>query len=135
MVFVCVSNAGKSQMAEALMRDRVGDAVEIHSAGTHPRTSVNAESAASVARSGASMAEATPKGLDPDLLRRAERVIVLGSDAEVAPAAGMRARVERWRTDEPSERGIAGDARMDLIRDDIARRVDALASELGVGRG
>ena len=71
VLFVCVSNAGKSQMAEALLRRRVGDAVAIHSAGTRPKpveAGVNAESAASVAEVGASMADATPKGIDPELL-------------------------------------------------------------------
>ena len=57
VLFVCVSNAGKSQMAEALLRRRVGDAVAIHSAGTRPKpveAGVNAESAASVVEVGAS---------------------------------------------------------------------------------
>lgn len=132
VLFVCVSNAGKSQMAEALLRARVGDAIEIHSAGTRPKGGVNAESAASVARAGASMAEATSKAIDPELLRRADRVVILGNDAQVEPVAGMRAEIERWDTDEPSRRGIEGDERMDLIRDDIAARVAGLASELGV---
>ena len=135
VLFVCVSNAGKSQMAEVLLRRHVGDAVAIHSAGTKPKApevGVNAESAASVARLGASMADATPKGIDLDLLRAADRVVVLGADAQVEPVDGMRAAVERWETDEPSTRGIEGAERMDLIRDDIDARVRALASELGV---
>lgn len=134
VLFVCVSNGGKSQMAEALMRAHVGDAVAIHSAGTHPKGKVNAGSAASVARVGASMDAATSKPIDPELLRTADRVIVLGRDAEVEPVEGMTATIERWDTDEPSTRGIEGDERMDLIRDDIRGRVEALASELGVAR-
>ena len=135
VLFVCVSNAGKSQMAEALLRRRVGDAVAIHSAGTRPKpveAGVNAESAASVAEVGASMADATPKGIDPDLLRTADRVVILGADAQVEPVEGMKATIERWETDEPSLRGIEGTARMNIIRDDIDARVGALASELGV---
>ncbi len=135
VLFVCVSNAGKSQMAEALLRRRVGDAVAIHSAGTTPKpveAGVNAESAASVAEVGASMADATPKGIDPDLLRTADRVVILGADAQVEPVEGMKATIERWETDEPSLRGIEGTARMNIIRDDIDARVGALASELGV---
>ncbi len=130
VLFVCVSNGGKSQMAEALMRAHVGDAVEIHSAGTNPKGKINAESAASVARAGASMAEATSKAIDPELLKRADRVVILGNDAQVEPVEGMRAEIERWDTDEPSLRGIEGDERMDLIRDDITARVEALASEV-----
>ena len=133
VLFVCVSNAGKSQMAEALLRAHVGDAVAIHSAGTKPKGTPNAQSAVSVARIGASMAEATSKGIDPDLLRSADRVIILGGDAQVEPLDGMKATIERWETDEPSARGIEGDERMDLVRDDIRARVEALAVELGVG--
>jgi len=134
VLFVCVSNGGKSQMAEALMRAHVGDSASIHSAGTAPKGKINAESAASVARAGASMDAATSKPIDPDLLRTADRVIVLGRDAQVEPVGGMTATIERWDTDEPSLRGIEGDERMDLIRDDIQNRVEALADELGLAR-
>lgn len=130
VLFVCVSNAGKSQMAEALMRAQVGDAISIHSAGTTPKGAVNPEAAASVARAGASLADATSKGIDPDLLRTADRVVILGRDAHVEPVPGMTATVERWDTDEPSARGIEGGTRMDLIRDDIGARVRLLAAEL-----
>ncbi len=133
VLFVCVSNGGKSQMAEALMRALVGDAVDIRSAGTAPKGVLNAESVASVARVGASMADAVSKAVDPVFLREADRVIVLGRDAQLEPVPGMRVGIERWDTDEPSLRGITGDERMDLIRDDIAARVRALALELGVG--
>ncbi|GAA4887978.1 low molecular weight phosphatase family protein [Tessaracoccus lubricantis] len=130
VLFICVSNAGKSQMAEALMRARVGDSAQITSAGTHPKGAVNQQSAASVARAGASMDGAISKAIDDDTLRTADRVIILGRDAEVQPVAGMKADIERWDTVEPSEQGVEGDQRMDLIRDDIQRRVDRLASEL-----
>lgn len=134
VLFVCVSNGGKSQMAEALMRAHVGGSASIHSAGTAPKGKINAESAASVARAGASMDAATSKPIDPDLLRTADRVIVLGRDAQVEPVGGMTATIERWDSDEPSLRGIEGDERMDLIRDDIQNRVGALADELGLAR-
>jgi pyrophosphatase PpaX len=130
--FVCVSNAGKSQMAEALLRQRVGDAVEIWSAGTKPSAKgPNQESAASVARLGADMSHATSKGIDPDLIGRTDHVIVLGRDAEVDLPPYAPGTLERWVTDEPSERGIEGAERMDLIRDDIARRVADLTGRLG----
>ena len=130
VLFVCVSNAGKSQMAEALLRAHSGDAITIHSAGTHPKGTVNTESAASVARAGASMADAISKPIDADILRAADRVIIVGADAHVDPVPGMKAAIERWLTDEPSSRGITGDTRMDLIRDDIHDRVQHLATDL-----
>lgn len=130
VVFVCVKNGGKSQMAAALMRLRAGDAVEVHSAGTRPGASLNQASRASIERVGGTFDGEHPKALDPDLLRRVDRVIVIGDEAVVEPVDGMRGTIETWVTDEPSLRGIEGDERMDLVRDDIDRRVRALAAEL-----
>ncbi|MDO5677025.1 MAG: low molecular weight phosphatase family protein [Propionibacteriaceae bacterium] len=132
VLFICVSNAGKSQMAEALMRKRVGDAASIHSAGTKPKGEVNQESAESVERAGATMEGALSQPIDDHLLRTVDRVIILGNDAQVEPLHDMLATIERWDTVEPSEQGIDGDKRMDMIRDDIAQRVDELARELGL---
>lgn len=130
VLFVCVKNGGKSQMAAALMRHHAGDAVEVHSAGTKPGTSLNALSADVVAEVGADMSGESPKPIDPELLRRVDRVIVLGEEARVEPVDGMTATIETWNTDEPSERGIEGIERMRLVRDDIDARVQALHSAL-----
>ncbi|SJN25252.1 Arsenate reductase [Micrococcus lylae] len=130
VLFVCKKNGGKSQMAAALMEQLAGDAVEVHSAGTHPGTAINALSAETVAEVGADMSAGTPKAIDPELLRRVDRVVVLGSEARVEPAVDMAGTVETWHTDEPSERGIEGAVRMRLVRDDIARRVRELHAEL-----
>lgn len=130
VLFVCVKNGGKSQMATALMRHHAGDAVEVHSAGTKPGTSLNALSADVVAEVGADMSGESPKPIDPELLRRVDRVIVLGEEARVEPVDGMTATIETWNTDEPSERGIEGIERMRLVRDDIDARVQALHSAL-----
>lgn len=135
VVFICVRNAGKSQMAAALAELRAaqqhpGRPIAIHSAGTEPRGQINAESAASIAEVGADMSTGQPKPIDPQLLRHADRVIVIGDKAQVTPVDGMRARIERWHTDEPSHRGIDGPARMRLIRDDIDLHVRALLDEL-----
>jgi arsenate-mycothiol transferase len=132
VLFVCKSNRGKSQMAEALLRALAGDAVEVHSAGTEPAVGrpMNAESVAALAEVGADMSGGTAKGVDDEVMRRADRVVVLGTAARLDPVAGMRATIEVWETDEPSARGIEGAERMRLIRDDIAARVDALWAEL-----
>ena len=133
VLFVCVKNGGKSQMAAALMRLQAGDRVEVHSAGTDPGTKVNALAAEVVAEVGADMAGRVPTAVDPELLRRMDRVVVLGAEATlenykdddhntVAP--------EVWLTDEPSDRGIDGLERMRLVRDDIAGRVTTLLAEL-----
>lgn len=135
VLFVCVKNGGKSQMAAALMRYLAGDAIDVHSAGTKPGSGLNAESAAAVAEVGASMEGERPQPIDPELLRRVDRVVVLGSEAVVDPVPGMRGTVETWETDEPSHRGIDGMDRMRLVRDDIAARVRALIEELDEVRG
>lgn len=124
VLFVCVKNAGKSQMAAALMRQLAGDAVEVHSAGTQPGQGLNALSVESLAELGADVSGESPKPIDPELLQRVDRVIVLGREARVEAPDGVD--VETWVTDEPSARGIDGIERMRLVRDDIARRVRVL---------
>ncbi|WP_255411414.1 low molecular weight phosphatase family protein [Brachybacterium sp. YJGR34] len=132
VLFVCVKNGGKSQMAAALMRHEVGDAAEVHSAGTAPGGSLNAQSAASVTEVGASMEGEHPKPIDPELLRRVDRVVVVGEEAQVDPVPGMAGRIETWILEEPSERGVEGEERMRQLRDQLTERVRALSAELGV---
>ena len=128
VLFVCVKNGGKSQMAAALMRNLAGDRVEVHSAGTVPGSSLNAESEVSVAALGATFEGEHPKPVDPALLARVDRVVIIGEEAVLSsPTAAV---VERWETDEPSRRGIGGAERMDLIRDELDQRVRALLAEL-----
>lgn len=128
VLFVCVKNAGKSQMAAGLMRKLAGDTVDVYSAGTRPGDALNALSAESLTEVGVDVSAERPKPIDPDLLRRVDRVIVLGREAHVDAPEGVA--VETWVTDEPSERGIEGIERMRLVRDDIARRVERLNCEL-----
>ena len=130
VLFVCVKNGGKSQMAAALMRSIVAADVEVHSAGTRPGESINALSAQVVDEVGATMEGEAPKSIDADVLRRVDRTVVLGSEAFVEPVDAMRGTIETWETDEPSKRGIDGIERMRLIRDDIASRCQALFEDL-----
>jgi protein-tyrosine-phosphatase len=130
ILFVCVKNGGKSQMAAALARRDGGDAVEVHSAGTQPGTALNAASVASLAEVGASVVGEHPKPIDPRLLARVDHIIVLGREAVVAPVEGMTGTIETWDTVEPSLDGIEGAERMRLIRDDIASRVRELLADL-----
>ncbi|MBI3212668.1 MAG: low molecular weight phosphatase family protein [Mycobacterium sp.] len=128
VLFVCVKNAGKSQMAAGLMRKAAGDAVVVHSAGTKPGAAVNELSAQALAEVGVDIYGNTPTLVDPQLIRDADIVVVLGREARLDPAPGVV--VETWETDEPSERGIEGIERMRLVRDDIAARVADLARRL-----
>ena len=135
VLFICVKNGGKSQMAAALMEARAGEAVEVHSAGLRPGNAVNALSAEAIAEVGADMSAGHPKPVDAELLGRVDRVVVLGDEAVVEPVPGMRGSITTWRTDEPSERGIEGIERMRLVRDDIGARVQELLKELTADEG
>ncbi|WP_309225651.1 low molecular weight phosphatase family protein [Quadrisphaera sp. INWT6] len=132
MLFVCVRNGGKSQMAAGLMRHAAaqhGLAVQISSAGTEAGTKLNAQSVESLAEIGVDISTARTHQLTADDVRAADLVVVLGGEARVEPAEGTP--VEVWETDEPSTRGIEGMERMRLVRDDIAARVEDLIGRLG----
>jgi arsenate-mycothiol transferase len=128
VLFVCVKNGGKSQMAAGLMRKIAGDQIEVYSAGTAPGSAINALSAQSLLEVGVDITGEQPKPIDSALLREVDRVVTLGREArvDVPPGTGL----ENWDTDEPSERGIEGIERMRLVRADIATRVQRLATEL-----
>jgi len=128
VLFVCVKNGGKSQMAAGLMRKIAGHSVDVHSAGTKPGTGVNKLSAESLAEIGVDISTETPKAIDAELVRTVDVVVTLGREARVDPFAGTR--FENWDTNEPSERGIDGIERMRLVRDDIAARIADLHSRL-----
>jgi len=135
VLFVCVKNGGKSQMAAALLRHHAGDAVEVHSAGTRPGSALNAQSTEAIAELGVDMSAAVPKPVTAELLRGVDQVIVIGGDAVIEPIGAMTAPIITWRTDEPSLRGIEGMERMRLVRDDIDARVRALLADLVTGAG
>jgi arsenate-mycothiol transferase len=120
VLFVCVKNAGKSQMAAGLMRKIAGDTVQVYSAGIKPADAINDLSAQTLAEVGIDITGEIPKPIDPQLLRDVDVVVTLGREAHVDPISGPQ--FERWDTDEPSERGIDGTERMRLVRDDIAAR-------------
>lgn len=131
VLFVCVRNGGKSQMAAGLMRRDAGDLVEVYSAGTTPGSSINELSAQVLDEVGADMRNEAPKAVDPELLSRVDLVVTLGREAQLEVPEGTELR--NWDTDEPSDRGIDGVERMRLVRDDIAERVASLLEELTDG--
>ena len=121
VLFVCVKNGGKSQMAAGLMTQRAGDAVVVESAGTRPGRAVNGLSAEALAEVGVDIGGNTPKPVTEELVASADVVVTLGREAHVDEVPGTR--FENWDTDEPSQRGIDGIERMRLVRDDIARQI------------
>jgi len=128
VLFVCVKNAGKSQMAAGLMSKIAGDAVQVYSAGTKPGTAVNTLSAEVLSEVGVDITDQTPKPMDPRIVQDVDVVVTLGREAHIEPVPGTQ--FENWDTDEPSERGIDGIERMRLVREDIVARVSDLAARL-----
>lgn len=128
VLFVCVKNGGKSQLAAALMNSLADGAVEVQSAGTQPGEKVNSLSAQSLAELGIDISSETPTRITDDAVRRADVVVTLGREAKVNEVKGTR--FENWDIDEPSLRGIEGMERMRLVRDDIKQRVRQLLEEL-----
>ena len=132
VLFVCVKNGGKSQMAAGLLRTVAGDSITVDSAGTSPGDAINGLSAQVLLEVGVDITDQTPKEITQDLIAAADRVIVLGREAQVATVDGTP--IDYWDTDEPSERGIDGIDRMRLVRDDIDRRVRDLAQTMSRDR-
>jgi arsenate-mycothiol transferase len=128
VLFVCVKNGGKSQMAAGLMRSIAGDAVDVDSAGTKPGDAINPLPAAALLEVGFDITGEVPKAITAEMVRHVDVVITLGRDATVRQVPGTR--FDNWDTDEPSERGIDGMQRMRLVRDDITARVRGLADTL-----
>ncbi|MPQ96959.1 low molecular weight phosphatase family protein [Modestobacter sp. I12A-02628] len=134
VLFVCVRNAGKSQLASGLMQRTAGGSVAVASAGTSPGSAVNALSAQALAEVGVDITAARPRAVTAGLVADADVVVTLGAEAQLDPAvvaaAAPGTRFETWVTDEPSARGIDGLERMRLVRDDIDARVTDLYRRL-----
>lgn len=132
VLFVCVHNAGKSQTAAALMRHLAADQVDVHSAGTEPDNELSSGAVSALAESGVSIVGEFPKPIDATVLARVDRVIVLGSDAQVSPIEGMRGTIERWVIMAEARRDVDSAQRARLVRDEIRTHVEALAAAFGV---
>ena len=131
VLFVCVKNGGKSQMAAGLMRRIAADTVTVYSAGTAPGSAVNGQSAEALLEVGVDISAEQPTLVDYELARDVDLVITLGREVRLEALPGTQ--IENWDTDEPSDRGIDGLERMRLIRDDIATRVRRLHGTLTNG--
>ena len=128
VLFVCVHNAGRSQMAAALLEHHAGGRVRVRSAGTEPSDEIDPNVVAAMAERGLDIAAARPRGLRGDDLRDADIVITMGcGDAcPVVPAT----RYLDWDLPNPAGRPLA---EIRPIRDDIERRVVDLLRELAPG--
>lgn len=130
VLFVCVHNAGKSQMAAALMRAKAAEAVSVLSGGTDPGSGLNHEAQQALAELGVNMGDEYPKAITDEVFMTVDRIVILGNEAKLSPREGMAGQIETWLTPEPGSE--VGDklAQTKIIRNDIARRVDDLFLEL-----
>jgi arsenate reductase len=125
VLFVCVHNAGRSQMAAGYLRELSGGRVEVLSAGSKPAESVNAVAVAAMAEQGIDIAGRHPRILSVDDVQASDVVITMGC-GDVCPVFPGK-RYEDWQLDDPAGLGIEA---VRPIRDDIRRRVEALIAEL-----
>lgn len=127
VLFVCVHNAGRSQMGAAFLSHLAGDAVEVRSAGSAPADAVNPAVVAAMKEVGVDISAETPKILTTEAVQSSDVVITMGCGDTCPVFPGKR--YLDWRLEDPAGQGV--DA-VRPIRDEIERRVRALLAELGI---
>lgn len=127
VLFVCVHNAGRSQMAAGWLAYLAGDRVEVRSAGSEPAERINPAAVAAMAEVGIDIAGEQPKTLTVDALQESDIVITMGCGDTCAIFPGKR--YEDWDLEDPAGQGI--DA-VRLIRDEIHARIEKLLTEIPV---
>ena len=125
VLFVCVHNAGRSQMAAGFLRHLAGDRVDVRSAGSAPTTSVNPVAVAAMAELGIDIAPAIPARLEDDDVRASDYVITMGC-GDACPFIPGRAYLD-WVLEDPAGQPLEVVRR---IRDDIRARVEALVADI-----
>jgi arsenate reductase (thioredoxin) len=125
VLFVCIHNAGRSQMAAGYLRHLAGGRIEVLSAGSEPGDRINPMAVQAMAEEGIDIGGAQPRVLDPDDVRASDVVVTMGCGDACPYFPGTR--YEDWQLDDPAGRPIE---EVRPIRDEIRRRVEALVTEL-----
>jgi protein-tyrosine-phosphatase len=126
VLFVCVHNAGRSQMAAALLTLRSEGRVSVRSAGSEPAEVVNPLAVAAMAELGIDLADAFPKALTDEAVRAADVVVTMGCGDACPIYPGKR--YEDWEVDDPAEAASLQEVR--TIRNEIDQRVRRLLAEI-----
>ena len=129
VLFVCVHNAGRSQMAAGLVALRTEGRVRVRSAGSDPADAINPLAAQAMAELGVDLSGLFPQALTDDDVRAADVVVTMGCGDACPVFPGKR--YEDWEVDDPAEASSIEAVR--AIRDDIDARVQRLLEELGKG--
>lgn len=125
VLFVCVRNAGRSQMAAALLEDLAGTRVRVRSAGTRPAGEVHPAVVEAMRQVGIDLTERKPTRLLEESVREADVVVTMGCGDECPYVPGKR--YEDWDLPDPAGRPPE---EVRAIRDEIRRRVEALLERL-----
>jgi len=126
ILFVCIENAGRSQMAEAFANHLGKGKIEAYSAGTMPSEEVNVIVAQVMMENGIDISRNKPKPLDITMVKEADVIIVMGCGAEDFCPAPLIDKVIAWKLEDPKNKSIE---KVRQIRDDIERRVRELINE------
>ncbi|KRC39025.1 arsenate reductase ArsC [Oerskovia sp. Root22] len=126
-LFVCVHNAGRSQMAAGFLRALSGGAVEVRSAGSMPADQINPVAVEAMLEAGIDIRTQTPKVLTTEAVQASDVVITMGC-GDVCPIYPGK-RYEDWKLEDPAGQGIES---VRPIRDEIRTRILTLLTELGV---
>ena len=125
VLFVCVHNAGRSQMAAAYLMHLAGDRVEVRSAGSAPADQVNPAAVAAMAEEGIDISAEVPKVLTLEAVRESDVVITMGCGDTCPIYPGKR--YEDWALEDPAGQGVDS---VRPIRDEIRGRIEALINEI-----
>ena len=125
VLFVCIHNAGRSQMAAGYLRELAGGRVEVLSAGSEPKDQVNPVAIEAMAEEGIDIAGNTPKVLTVEAVKEADVVITMGCGDACPIFPGKR--YEDWELDDPAGQQLE---MVRGVRDDIKGRVEALLAEI-----
>ena len=127
VLFLCVHNAGRSQMALGWFRHLAGDAAIARSGGSEPASALNPVAVEAMAEVGIDIASQVPQRWTDEVLQEVDVVVTMGCGDACPVVPGKR--YEDWQLDDPAGRDLAS---VRVIRDEIRRRVEVLLDELGV---
>lgn len=127
VLFLCVHNAGRSQMAAGFLRALAGDRVDVFSGGSEPSDAVNASAVAAMAEKGVDIGQEIPQPWADEIVRAADVVVTMGCGDACPVFAGKR--YVDWEVADPSGLSVE---EVRPIRDDLERRVRDLMAQLGV---
>jgi protein-tyrosine-phosphatase len=128
VLFVCVENAGRSQMAEGFAKHYGKDKVEAISAGTMPSTEIRPLVVQVMQEKGIDISKNKPKRITNQMVQEADRIIVMGCSAQGFCPAPLLGKVDDWKIEDPKGKPIE---KVREIRDEIEKKVKKLIEETG----